>query len=124
MPKNILDVGNCDPDHGSICRLLQNNFDVNVVRTHGMDDAIAALGERTFDLILVNRLMDRDGASGLAIIERIKGDSEFGSTPVMMITNFAEHQEYAAAAGAEAGFGKAELGDAATLERLRPFLGT
>ena len=73
-----------------------------------MEDAIEALAGIPFDLVLVNRLMDRDGASGQEIIERIKADATFGSTPVMMITNFAENQASAIAAGAVPGFGKAD----------------
>ena len=40
----------------------------------------------------------------------------------MLITNFAEYQDLAVQAGAEAGFGKAELHRPETLENCGPFL--
>lgn len=122
MAKAVLDVGNCGPDHGAITRLLENNFGAEVVQAHGLDEALQALGSRPFDLVLVNRIMDRDGSEGLEIIKRIKTDKELGGCPVMMITNFADHQEIAVEAGAEPGFGKNHLHDASTLENLGRFL--
>ncbi len=87
-----------------------------------MADALALLGTTEFHLVLVNRQLDRDGSNGLAVIQRIKSLPELASLPVMMITNFAEHQELAVQAGAERGFGKRELGDPATRGKLAPFL--
>ena len=119
--KRVLDVGNCDPDHSSIKRLLEQQFDVELVRAHGRDDALKQWSSSEFDLVLVNRLMDRDGSSGLAIIEELCGD-EARTAPVMMITNFADHQERAVAAGAVPGFGKAALNESATIDKLAKHL--
>ena len=44
------------------------------------------------------------------------------SIPVMLVTNYPEHQQQAIAAGAEPGFGKAELASPATLAKLAKFL--
>jgi hypothetical protein len=41
----------------------------------------------------------------------------------MLVTNYPEHQQEAVAAGAEPGFGKAELGQLATRDKLSRFLG-
>ena len=87
-----------------------------------MADTLAVLETTEFHLILVNRQLDRDGSNGLAVIQRIKSSPELASLPVMMITNFADHQELAVQAGAEQGFGKRELGDPATREKLASFL--
>lgn len=122
MPKRVLDVGNCNMDHGSLSRRLQQEFEVEIVRAHAMNDALLAMERQTFDLVLVNRLMDRGGAPGLAIIEEIKRRPETATTPVMMITNFAEHQQKAIASGAEPGFGKNELLAASTRDKLAKFL--
>ncbi len=73
--------------------------------------------------MLVNRKLDADHSDGLEIIQRIKADAELAGVNVMLVTNYAEHQERAVAAGAAPGFGKSELMEAATLEQLRPFLG-
>jgi len=123
MSKAVLDVGNCGPDHGAISRLLEANFHVEVVQTHGLQDTLDALRNRAFDLVLINRIMDGDGSEGLDIIKRIKADAELASVPVMMITNYSEHQDAAVDVGAEQGFGKSDLGDPATLNKLSSLLG-
>lgn len=122
MPKKVLDVGNCNPDHGSLTHLLQSNFDVEISRTHGMRDTLELLQTDEFDLILVNRLMDRDGSSGLNIIKTIKENANSTKTPVMMITNYPDHQEAAVSEGAILGFGKSELHDPHTLNKLEECL--
>ena len=123
MKRAVLDVGNCGPDHAAISRVLNNHFDVDIVHTHGMQDTVDALRARPFDLVLVNRIMDRDGAEGLDIIQHIKQDDNLASIPLMMITNYAQHQTEAVAVGAAHGFGKLELDDPKTVEKLRRFLG-
>ena len=120
MSKRVLDVGNCGPDHGSIKALLEQNFDVEVVQAHNHDGALSKLEKGTFDLVMVNRLMDLDGSSGLDIVRSVK--KQFADTPVMMITNFPEHQQSATAAGAEPGFGKAQLRSADTVQLLATYL--
>lgn len=123
MSKRVLAVGNCNPDHSSITYLLESNFDVEVSRTHGLEDTLQALQSQSFDLILVNRVMDRDGSPGLEIIQQIKDLPSQVQTSVMMITNYPDFQQAAIAAGAVEGFGKAELGDETTLDKLNAHLG-
>ena len=72
--------------------------------------------------MLVNRKLDIDYSDGLEVIERIKQDPQLRSLPVMMITNFAEHQQQAVQAGAVEGFGKQSLRAPETLQKLEPFL--
>ncbi len=122
MTKRLLDVGSCGPDHASLRQLVQDHFDVVVDQADGMDDALELLGQQSYDLVTVNRVMDRDGSEGLEIIRAIKSHARFGDTPVMMITNFADHQHLAVTAGAVDGFGKSQLVTPSTVERLRPFL--
>ena len=120
--KRVLDVGNCGPDHGALVDLLTANFQVEVVQAHGQQDALEQLQDQAFDLVTINRLMDRDGASGLAIVSAIKTTPELATTPVMLISNYQEYQQQALDAGAEMGFGKAALRNSETLERLREYL--
>lgn len=122
MPKQVLDVGQCVPDHAAIRRLLEMNFDVNVVRTHELADTLEALQRQSFDLVLINRKLDIDYSDGVAILEAIKADPKLAATSVMLVTNYPEHQHAAVKAGAEYGFGKNELGASATVEKLKPFL--
>jgi two-component system chemotaxis response regulator CheY len=122
MRKRVLDVGQCAPDHVAIRRLVQGTFGAEVVQADRLDDALAALRREPFDLVLVNRKLDVDYSDGIEIVQAIKADSALASTPVMLVTNYPEHQQAAIAAGAEPGFGKAELGLAATREKLGRFL--
>ena len=122
MPKRVLDVGNCDPDHASIRRMIEGRFEAAVDRAEKLDDALVALRSRAYDLVLVNRKLDIDYSDGLAVIQAIKADAALAATPCMLVTNHAEHQQTAVAAGAEPGFGKDQLDDEETLRRLSQFL--
>ena len=118
----VLDVGNCRPDHAAIKNLLTSKFDAEVVQTHGPTDTLAALRDSQFDLVLINRKLDQDYSDGIDILKEIKSDSQLSSTPVMLITNYSEHQDAAVAVGALRGFGKLELEKPETLERLSEVL--
>jgi two-component system chemotaxis response regulator CheY len=121
-PKRVLDVGNCVPDHASICRLMQNQFGAQVVQAHGLEDAMAQLHAGKVDLVVVNRKLDRDYSDGLDVIKAVKADPTIADTPMMLITNYAEHQDAAVAAGAERGFGKLDFEKPETHQRLAKFL--
>jgi CheY-like chemotaxis protein len=122
MAKRVLDVGNCALDHATITQLIESSFNADVVQVHDGQQAINELSGNTYDLVLVNRLMDRDQSPGIDIIKRIKSDPQLSSVPVMLITNFSDHQKLAEAAGAEPGFGKRELGSPDLADKLRTFL--
>lgn len=123
MAKRVLDVGQCGFDHGSIDRLIRGTFDAETVPAHSMNDALEHLRGGRFDLVLVNRKLDHDYSDGLDVVRAVKADAALSATPVMLISNLPEAQGAAVAAGAEPGFGKAELGDSETVEKLRRFLG-
>ena len=122
MSKRVLDVGQCGPDHASIRRFLTAHFDVHIDKTHGSSDTLEALRAMPYDLVLVNRKLDRDYTDGIEIIKQIKADPALAATPVMLVTNYPEHQQAAVAVGASRGFGKLEYAKAATFERLAEFL--
>lgn len=118
----VLDVGNCVPDHASIKRMLLTNFSVEVLQTHHAQDTLELLRKQPVDLVLINRKLDCDYSDGTEILKQIKSDSQLASLPVMIVTNYPEHQAAAVALGAEVGFGKLELQKPVTLERLAKFL--
>ena len=124
--KRVLDIGNCAPDHSAVRRLIEGNFaGVQVVQAHGADDALAAIklsDSRPFDLILVNRKLDRDYTDGLDVIKQLQADPVAKRVPVIMLTNHAEYQAAAVAAGAEPGFGKNQYEQPETLAILRRFI--
>lgn len=122
MPRKVLDVGQCVPDHAAIRQLIESNFDATVAQSHQLPDTLAALRRERFDLVLVNRKLDADYSDGLDILRAIKADEQLNSTPVMLVTNYAVYQQSAVAAGAAPGFGKAQLNDPRTIETLAQFL--
>ena len=125
MPKRVLDIGNCDPDHAAIRRMIEGTFDAHVDRA-GVAGRGNGVAPGHYDLVLVNRKLDIDYSDGLTIIERIKADAELGAVPVMMITNYADHQKAAVGAGDLSGFGKLETrcsGNARTAGRGIGFAG-
>ena len=122
MHKRILDVGNCQPDHSAIKSLLTRHFDCEVVQAHDAEDALAELRSGGYDLVLVNRKLDRDYSDGIEVIREIKADQGVGDVPCMLVTNYPAHQDAAVQAGAVRGFGKLEFERPATVDRLRSVL--
>ncbi len=118
MPKRVLDVGQCGPDHATIRRFLTRNFDCEVVQVDYVNDALAHLKSSRFDLVLVNRKLDVDYSDGLEVIRQIKSDPATADVPTMLVTNYPEHQDTAVAAGALRGFGKLEFDKPETREKI------
>ena len=77
---------------------------------------------------VVFQLEEVSGGTMLTVVEsgfdRLSPErrAQLAAVPVMLVTNYAEHQKLALAAGAEAGFGKQELRDPKTIEKLAQFL--
>ena len=92
MAKRVLDVGNCVPDHAAIRSLLEGTFGAEVVQTHTPEDTLTKLKAGAFDLVLVNRKLDQDYSDGMDIITSIKADAALAMTPIMLITNYEDHQ--------------------------------
>ena len=122
MTRKVLNVGNCSYDHGTIERLIVSHFDADVVAASSHDEALAMLRRDRFDLTLVNRKLAYDNTDGVELIEKIKADPQLSGCPVMLLSNYPEAQQAAAAAGAEPGFGKAQLDRRETVEKLARFL--
>ncbi|MBX3422812.1 MAG: response regulator [Pirellulaceae bacterium] len=122
MSKVVLDVGNCGPDHNSICNLVTGRFKAQVIQAHGAEDAIQILATRQIDLVLINRKLDQDYSDGVEVLKAIKADERFRSVPVMLITNYEEHQQQAVSLGALPGFGKLALSSPQTIRRLAAIL--
>lgn len=121
MPR-VLSVGQCGFDHGMIARQLLRGFGAEVVGAKTFPDAVAALRGGRFDLVLVNRVSDRDGSEGVDLIRTLKSDPALAAVPVMLVSNYPDAQQEAEALGALPGFGKAEIASAKATERLREIL--
>ena len=120
MKQKVLNVGQCALDHSNISELLKTNFDVEIDRANSHDEAVSLAHKNQYSLILVNRIYDADGSWGQNTIEKLCAGGE--ATPVMLISNYPDAQESAVEAGASPGFGKAQLGDAATVDKLKAHL--
>ena len=123
MPKTLVDCGNCGPDYNAIRQMAKSQFGASVVQSHSAEQTLELLRNREVALVTVNRKLDRDYSDGLEVIKQIKSDPEVGNVPVMLVTNYDEHQQTAIEAGAVRGFGKLAINDPATHELLQPYLG-
>jgi CheY-like chemotaxis protein len=122
MPKRVLDVGQCGPDHMAIRTYLTRNFDCEIVQVDDATGALTALRNGQFDLVLVNRKLDTDYSDGIDVIRALKADAKTADVPVMLVTNYSEHQDAAVAAGAIRGFGKLEFGKPETRDVIAAVL--
>ena len=122
MKRRVLSVGQCGMDHGSITRMVQKHFGAEVIGADTQEQALAEARQSEIALVLVNRLLDRDGSPGLDILRAFKADAELKDVPIMLVSNYEEAQREAVEQGALVGFGKASLEEAGTLARLREVL--
>ncbi len=118
----LLDVGNCDPDHGMIRRMLTEHFDVRIDRVMFVDEALEKMRERVYSLVLFNRLIFDNGSEGIELLRQAKADPALRATPVMMISNYADAQKAGVDQGGEPGFGKNDVGAPLTVLLLAKYL--
>ena len=123
MPR-ILSVGQCGMDHFWIGRAIRKilGSEAEVAAAATFPDAIAAIEKDRFDLVLVNRITDRDGSLGVELIKTLKAHATAGSIPVMLVSNYPEAQQEAETLGALPGFGKSNLNTSGVSDRLRRLL--
>ncbi|MEO6810863.1 MAG: hypothetical protein ABI353_17240, partial [Isosphaeraceae bacterium] len=88
----VLSVGQCGLDQGSIRRYLEQHFEADVQAADTKGEALAALQAGPYDLVLVNRVGDRDGSPGLALIQAMKADPALAEVPVMLVSNLPNAQ--------------------------------
>ncbi|MBI3834242.1 MAG: hypothetical protein HY287_07935 [Planctomycetes bacterium] len=119
----VLNVGQCDFDHGNILRVLSEAFNAEVERAGTIEEAFNSAKAEHFDLVLVNRVLDVDGSSGFGLICRLQSHEETRRTPVALVSNLADAQDAALALGAQRGFGKDALFKPETRDRLASLLG-
>jgi CheY-like chemotaxis protein len=105
----ILSIGQCSFDHGSIVRHLGQIYGAEVAGADTKGQALVTLRAGEFDLVLVNRVLDADGTSGLDLIRAIKAEPDLAGLPVMLVSNHEDAQSEAQSVGALPGFGKADL---------------
>ena len=85
-------------------------------------DTLARLKKGGVSLVCVNRKLDCDYSDGMEVIRQIKSDDALKDIPVMLISNYEEHQMAAVSAGAVERFGKLAISNPGTVDLLKPFL--
>ena len=111
-------VGHCGFDSGSLSRFASDVApDAEVVRINDQAALDEAIDPQT--LLLVNRMLDGRfdiGGSGIELIREITAHAD--TVPTMLVSNYEDAQQQAEAAGALPGFGKSQIGDPATRQRI------
>jgi DNA-binding NtrC family response regulator len=115
----VLSVGQCGYDDSRIGRAV-SDAGATLDRAFDAEEAKQRLSSGGYSLVLVNRIFDGDGSSGVEFIESLKKTGE--KTPVMLVSDYADAQAMAVAEGAIPGFGKRDLGTADVIETLRSAL--
>lgn len=105
--KNVLSLGQCSFDHAQIVRAFKDL--AQIVPVADEQTALQLLEQKSFDLILVNREFDENGASGIEFIKSHLPVFRGKKIPVMLVSNYPDAQAQAVEAGALPGFGKADM---------------
>jgi DNA-binding NtrC family response regulator len=118
---SVLSIGQCGYDDSRIGRLVRETIGATLERAHSAEDALRKVRDKSYSLVLVNRVFDGDGASGVDFVAELKREGV--NVPVMLVSDYAEAQAAAVANGAVMGFGKAGLASADAAEKLRVAVG-
>ncbi|MEA2708788.1 MAG: hypothetical protein QOF78_1389 [Phycisphaerales bacterium] len=123
MGKKVVLVGHCGPD-SSFLRMAVSAADrgITVAMADDAQEMKAAL-DGGADLVLLNRELGYgfDQPLGVDVIKAVR--SRYSNTKFMLVSNYAEAQAAAVAAGAMPGFGKREIGQPRVAQLIREALG-
>jgi|GEM_PF-573207 len=113
-------VGHCGPDSFALAQFVRREAPGALVKSiskqRDLDEAL-----ETLDALLVNRVLDgRFGnRDGVALIRALRDRTNTNAPIAILVSNFANAQSNAEAAGAAPGFGKDDLRASAAADRLR-----
>ena len=124
MSKKVVLVGHCGPD-SSLLRMAVSSAErgVSVSMADDAQELKAAL-DGGADLLLLNRELGYgfDQHLGVDVIKAFR--NAYPNTKFMLVSNYAEAQAVAVAAGAVPGFGKREIGQPRVAQLIREALGS
>jgi DNA-binding response OmpR family regulator len=120
MQVRVLDVGQCGFDHAAIADFLQHIVSAHVDIAGTAAETEKLLQQTRYNLVLINRILDRDGSSGIDLIKQLRQVPN--CPPLMLVSNLPDAQAKAIAAGAVQGFGKSAIHLPQTAEHLREIL--
>jgi DNA-binding NarL/FixJ family response regulator len=124
MTKKVLLVGHCGADSSYLRLAIKKAApDVQIESAEDAQSLAAALDGQAIDLVLFNRELDFgfDSIEGAEVIRSLQ--PKYARVPMMLVSNHAEAQQAAVAAGALPGFGKREIGSNRVTALLRDALG-
>lgn len=117
MKYRVLSVGQCGFDNSNLRNYFASEFNADVTAVDDAAELTAELAREKYDLVLVNRIFDLGGESGLEVIsDLLQNGSPRPKT--MLVSNYEQYQQKAIEVGALPGFGKAELHLPATREKI------
>jgi len=125
MPKKVLLVGHCGPDSSYLRSAIKSaEKDVAIVMADDQKELRTALDDGELDLILFNRELGYgfDERMGVDVIKYLRPN--YPGLKMMLVSNYADAQAAAVAAGAVPGFGKREIGSQRVLALLKDALAT
>lgn len=117
----VLLVGHCGFDSGGLTAAAKEALPgAAVVRVNSQADLDAKRGAGA--VLLVNRVLDGrfDASDGIDLIGK---EAAKGAVKALLVSNFAESQTEAEAAGGLKGFGKKDVGTPVAIERIRSAAG-
>lgn len=121
MATVILSVGSCGFDDSRLGRMLRENVGALLDRAHTAADAQQMMGEKQYALVLVNRVFDGDGDSGVDFIASAKRAGH--QTPMMLVSDYSDAQRAAVENGAITGFGKSTMTTPDVINRIKTAIG-
>ncbi len=120
QPFRVLDVGQCGFDHSAIADFVHKKTGAIVEQADSAIQAVEILARQSYDLVLINRILDGDGSLGTDLIIQLKAKPN--CPPLMLVSNYPDAQQAAIKAGALEGFGKNALHMARTAELIQSAL--
>lgn len=125
-PGVVVSVGQCGYDNSQI-RDLVRAVDPGASLKFADDLAetlrILSAEQGRVRLVLVNRILDADGSSGVDLIRTLKSSADHSSDiPLMLVSDIESAQARALAEGAVPGFGKSSIRTSQARDRVRQAL--
>lgn len=118
MQKKVISIGQCSYDHSQLSTLFKK-LDVQIIKVNLESELFEILKNEKPSLIIVNRVNDSDGSSGIALIKKLKLALETAEIPIMLVSNYDDAQAEAISHGALDGFGKSSIFAPTTVEKVK-----
>lgn len=112
----VLLVGNCGPDTWALETLFKELGISQVTSVESGAEVKQLLNDKSFGLILLNRVFDATGELALDLLADLSPEQR---RHCMLISNYPEAHEAAVKLGAQSGFGKRQLRDPQTRSLLQ-----